>query len=129
MAEAEQNRSADNKPNSLQARAEELVRKKLDVLIAASTAEALAFKKATNTIPIVFVVESDPVADGLVESLARPGGNITGITTNVTEMAGKRLALIKEFVPKLVKVGVLWNPHRIQPPAKTGEKPDWRHEN
>jgi len=110
MAEAAQNRVADNKPDSLQARAEELVRKKLDVLLAASTAEALAFKKATSTIPIVFVIESDPVADGLVQSLARPGGNATGITTNVTELAGKRLALLKEFIPKLAKVAVLWNP-------------------
>ena len=102
--------AAAEKPDSLQARAEELVRKKLDVLLAASTAEALAFKKATSTIPIVFVIESDPVADGLVQSLARPGGNATGITTNVTELAGKRLALLKEFIPKLAKVAVLWNP-------------------
>ncbi len=110
VAEAEQNRVTDNKPDSLQARAEELVRKKLDVVIASSTAEALALKKATRTIPIVFIVSSDPVADGLVESLARPGGNLTGITTNVTELAGRRLALLKEFIPKLVKVGVLWSP-------------------
>lgn len=103
-------RSADNKPDSLQARADELVRMKLDVLVASSTAKALAFKKATSTIPIVFIVSTDPVADGLVESLARPGGNITGVTTNVTALAGKRLALLKEFVPKLTRVAVLWNP-------------------
>ncbi len=110
VGEAEQNRSADNKPDSLQARAEELVRKKLDVMIAASTAEALALKKATSTIPIVFIISSDPVADGLVASMARPGGNATGVTTNVTELAGKRLALLKEFIPKLTRVAVLWNP-------------------
>jgi len=102
--------AAAEKPDSLQARADELVRMKLDVLVASSTAEALAFKKATSTIPIVFIVSTDPVADGLVASLARPGGNATGITTNVTELAGKRLALLKEFIPKLTKVAVLWNP-------------------
>jgi len=80
------------------------------VLLAPSTAEALAFKNVTKTIPIVFIVSSDPVADGLVDSLARPGGNITGITTIAPATAGKRLELLKETIPKLTRVAVLWNP-------------------
>jgi putative ABC transport system substrate-binding protein len=98
-----------SKLDPLHALADELVRLKLDVLLAPSTAEALAFKNATRTIPIVFIVSSDPVADGLVDSLARPGGNITGVTTIATELAGKRLELIKETIPKLSRVAVLWD--------------------
>jgi ABC-type uncharacterized transport system substrate-binding protein len=67
-------------------------------------------KNATRTIPIVFHVASNPVADGLVDSLARPGGNITGVTTIATALAGKRLELLKATVPKLSRVAVLWDP-------------------
>jgi len=95
--------------NQLQALADDLVRRNLDVLVASSTAEAIALKNATRTIPIVFVVASDPVADGLVESLARPGGNVTGVTTVATALAGKRLELLKETIPKLSRVAVLWD--------------------
>jgi ABC-type uncharacterized transport system substrate-binding protein len=103
-------RYADNKLDRLPALADELVRLKVDVLLTTSTAEALAAKNATKTIPIVFLGTGDPVAAGLVDSFARPGGNITGFTTIAPVLAGKRLELLKETVPKLSRVAVLWNP-------------------
>jgi putative ABC transport system substrate-binding protein len=102
--------SADGKLDRLSGGADELVRLKVDVLLAAGTNEALAVKNATRTIPIVFHNVSDPVAAGLVDSLARPGGNITGFTTIGAVLAGKRLELLKETIPKLSRVAVLWNP-------------------
>jgi putative ABC transport system substrate-binding protein len=103
-------RSTEDKVDRLHALADELVRLSVDVLLAPSTPEALAFQKVTKTIPIVFIASTDPVADGLVESLARPGGNITGVTTVTPVLAGKRLELLKETIPKLTRVAVLWNP-------------------
>jgi putative tryptophan/tyrosine transport system substrate-binding protein len=103
-------RGAEGKPDRLPAVADELVRLKVDVIVTGSTVGALAAKKATTTIPIVFYNVSDPVATGLVDSLARPGGNITGITSITTVLAGKRLELLKETVPKLSRVAMLWNP-------------------
>ena len=103
-------RSAENKIDRLPALAGELVRLKVDVLIASSTAEALAAKNATATIPIVFTLVADPVAAGLIDSLPRPGGNITGLTSIATVLAGKRLELLKETIPRLSRVAVLWNP-------------------
>jgi putative ABC transport system substrate-binding protein len=103
-------RSAEGKIDRFAALAEDLVRLKVDLLFASSTNEALTFKNATRTIPIVFHVASDPVEDGLVDSLARPGGNITGVTTIATVLAGKRLELLKETIPKLSRVAVLWDP-------------------
>ncbi|MBI2531686.1 MAG: ABC transporter substrate-binding protein [Deltaproteobacteria bacterium] len=105
-----ENRSADNRLDRLPALADELVRLKVDVLVTPSLPGALAAKNATKTIPIVFLTAADPVAAGLVDSLARPGGNITGFTLIGTELAGKRLELLKETVPKLSRVAVLWNP-------------------
>jgi putative tryptophan/tyrosine transport system substrate-binding protein len=107
---AYETRSAEGKLDRFPALAGDLVRLKVDVLFASSTNEALTFKNATSTIPIVFHVASDPVADGLVDSLARPGGNITGVTTIATALAGKRLEVLKETVPKLSRVAVLWDP-------------------
>jgi putative tryptophan/tyrosine transport system substrate-binding protein len=101
-------RSADNKLDRLSALADELVRLKVDVLLTPSTVESLAAKNATRTIPIVFI-SSDPIADGLVESLARPGGNITGFTTLSPVLAGKRLELLKETILKLSRAAVLWD--------------------
>jgi putative tryptophan/tyrosine transport system substrate-binding protein len=87
--------------------ADELVRLKVDVIITASTVGVLAAKNATRTIPIVFYsVPADPVAAGLVDSLARPGGNITGFTIIAPVLSGKRLELLKETVPKLSRVAV-----------------------
>jgi putative ABC transport system substrate-binding protein len=103
-------RSAEGKPDRFPALADELIRLKVDILVASSTAEALAFKNATTTIPIVFYTGGDPVGVGLVDSLARPGGNITGVTLISTELVGKRLELLKETIPTLSRVAVLWNP-------------------
>ena len=103
-------RSAEGKLDRYRTLADESVRLRVDVLFASSANEALTFKNATTTIPIVFHVSTDPVADGLVDSLARPGGNITGVTTITTVLAGKRLELLKEIIPKLSRVAVLWDP-------------------
>ncbi len=103
-------RSAENKFDRLPALADELVRLKVDVLLTPATSEALAAKNATRTIPIVFFSVGDPVAAGLVDSLARPGGNITGFTNIAPVLAGKRLELLKETVPKLSRVALLWDP-------------------
>jgi putative tryptophan/tyrosine transport system substrate-binding protein len=94
--------------------AAELVRLNVDVLVTLSTPAAQAAKKTTHTIPIVMLAASHPVDEGLVASLGRPGGNITGLTatTGDEELHGKRLELFKEAVPKLVRVGVLWDPQR-----------------
>ena len=103
-------RYADNKPDRLPALADELVRLKVDVLLVGGVPAALAAKNATRTIPIVFYSLADPVAAGLVDSLARPGGNITGFTVISEVLAGKRLELLKDTIPKLSRVAVLWNP-------------------
>ena len=103
-------RFANDQRERLPALADELVRLNVDVLVTPAFSGAVALKKATRTIPIVFVGVSDPVAIGLVESLAKPGGNITGFTTIEAILAGKRLELLKETVPKLSRVAVLWDP-------------------
>ena len=103
-------RSADDKLNRLPALADELVRLRVDVLLASLTPAAVAAKNATRTIPIVFHGGFDPVALGLVDSLARPGGNVTGFTAIAPALAGKRLELLKQTVPQLSRVAVLWDP-------------------
>ncbi len=103
-------RSTEGQLDRLSAVADELVRLKVDVLVASATLATLALKNATKTIPIVFLTTADPVAAALVDSLARPGGNLTGFTTFGTELAGKRLELLKETIPGLSRVAVLWNP-------------------
>ena len=103
-------RYAEGKLDRLPALADELVRLKVDVIIAPNTPAALAAKNATKTIPIVFIDVTDPIATGLVDSLPRPGGNITGFTTITSLLAGKRLELLRETIPKLSRVAVLWNP-------------------
>ena len=106
-----ESRYADNKLDRLPVLADELVRLKVDVLITPGTNETAAAKNATKTTPIVFLgVSADPVGVGLVDSLARPGGNITGFTIIAAELAGKRLELLKETIPKLSRVALLWNP-------------------
>jgi putative ABC transport system substrate-binding protein len=90
--------------------AAELVRLKVDIIVSAGTAGPLAAKRATSTIPIVMIGAGDPVASGLVASLARPGGNVTGTSMTAPELGGKRLQLLKEAVPRLTRVAVLWNP-------------------
>jgi ABC-type uncharacterized transport system substrate-binding protein len=90
--------------------AAELVRLDVDLIVASGQPGVLAAKQATPTIPIVMTVPTDPVATGLVENLARPGGNITGFTSLTIETAGKRLELFKATVPPLVRVAVLYDP-------------------
>jgi len=102
-------RYAEGKADRLPLLAAEVVGLKLDVIVSSSTPSVLALKKATSTIPIVFVATNDPVASGLVTSLARPGGNITGLTILGPELSGKRLELLKEAVPKATRVAFLWN--------------------
>jgi putative tryptophan/tyrosine transport system substrate-binding protein len=104
-------RWADGKPDRLLELAAELVRLKVDVIVVGPMQPAVTAKKATTTIPIVFATVSDPVAFGLVANLARPGGNITGLTSSPgTELNGKRLELLKDIFPKVSRVAVLWNP-------------------
>jgi putative tryptophan/tyrosine transport system substrate-binding protein len=85
----------------------ELLQLKLDVLVSVNTLAIRAFKQATKTLPIVIVINDDPVTTGIVNSLARPGGNVTGLTRLTRELSGKRLELLKEAVSKLSRVGVL----------------------
>ena len=99
-------RYADGKTDSLAAFAAELVRSKIDVIVTAGASATGPAKEATATIPIVMAQDGDPVATGAVASLARPGGNITGLSTFAPAIAGKRLELLKEVVPKLSHVAV-----------------------
>jgi putative ABC transport system substrate-binding protein len=103
-------RSAEANPGKVSALAAELVSLKVDLIVVVTTAGALAAKAATQTIPIVMRIPGDPVEDGLVASLARPGGNVTGLTSLIQELGGKRLELLKEVVPRLSRVSVLRNP-------------------
>jgi putative ABC transport system substrate-binding protein len=101
-------------PERLPALAAELVQLKVDVIVAADPTTAVAAKRATSDIPIVVAVLAlDPVAAGLVTSLARPGGNLTGLSLLAPEMTGKRLELFREAVPKLKRVAVLWHPGAV----------------
>jgi putative tryptophan/tyrosine transport system substrate-binding protein len=103
-------RSAEGRPERLPALAAELVALKVDVILAGGTAQALAAKQATKTIPIVFTAAPDPVTDGLVTSLSRPGGNVTGLSNLALELVGKRLELVTQAVPGVSRVAVLWQP-------------------
>jgi putative ABC transport system substrate-binding protein len=107
-------RFADGYAERLPALAAELVRLKVDVIVAGTNPNVLAARQATATIPIVTANVSDPVHEGLVASLSRPGGNVTGLTVDGgDEIQGKRLELLKEAVPRLSRVAVLWRPtHR-----------------
>jgi putative tryptophan/tyrosine transport system substrate-binding protein len=102
-------RSAEARSEKLPGLAAELVRLKMDVIVTSGTPAALAAKRATTAIPIVMAVAGDPVGTGLVASLARPGGNITGLSLMAPELGGKRLQLLKEVVPGVSRVAVLWN--------------------
>jgi putative tryptophan/tyrosine transport system substrate-binding protein len=103
-------RYAEEKFDRLPALAAELVHLKVDVIVTGGSGNTRAAKEATNTIPIVMAQDSDPVANGFVVSLARPGGNITGLATLAPEIGGKQLELLKEVVPKLARVAVLGAP-------------------
>jgi len=110
-------RSAEGKLDRLPALAAELVRLKVDVIVTTGPTPTSAAKEATVTIPIVMTQDTDPVANGFVASLARPGGNITGLSTLAPEISGKQLELLKEIVPRFSRVAVLWassNPGNAQ---------------
>ena len=103
-------RDAERKLERLPALAAELVALKVDVIVVGGTVAALAAKQATRTLPVVFVSAIDPVTDGLVTSLARPGGNVTGLSALVPGLVGKRLEQLKQAVPGVSQVAVLWQP-------------------
>src|ERR1700738_2519241 len=90
--------------------ATELVRMNVDVIFAPSSTEVEVARLATNTIPIVFATHADPIGLGHVASLARPGGNITGLSAQLTETTAKQLEILKETVPQVMRIGVLWSP-------------------
>ena len=95
--------------------ARQLVQNKMDVIVAHAPAAVRAAKDATTSIPIVMAHGGDPVAQGFVASLARPGGNVTGVANLSAELSGKRLELLKDILPKLSRVAVLWNPEAPGP--------------
>jgi len=103
-------RDAEGKPERFPALVAELVALKVDVIVTTSTTGTLAAKQATATVPIVFAVAADPVSDGLVASLARPGGNVTGLSLLYPELVGKCLEQLKQAAPGVTRVAVLWQP-------------------
>ena len=103
-------RYAEGRADRLPALAAELARLKVDVIVTESNMAALAAKRATETIPIVMAIAGDPVKAGVVGSLARPGGNVTGLSLMHPDLSGKRLQLLKEAVPRIALVAVIWNP-------------------
>jgi putative ABC transport system substrate-binding protein len=110
-------RFAADRLDSLPGLAADLVRLKVDVIYTIGTLAPLAAKRATTTIPIVMGSAGDPLGSGLVASLARPGGNITGLSLMVPEMGGKRLQMLKEMLPGVVRVAILWNAANPYPAA------------
>jgi putative ABC transport system substrate-binding protein len=124
-------RGADGKPERWPVLAAELVRLQVDVIVAPGPTLA-AFKRATSTIPIVMAAATDPVGDGYVQSLSRPGGNMTGLSLQENDTTGKRLELLKELVPSAVLVGVLWSnvtpnsPRYWQAAEAAAQKQGWK---
>ena len=113
-------RYADGNLERLPALAAELVRLDVDVIFAVSAPETAAAKRATTTIPIVFAAHGDPIGSGHVKSLARPGGNVTGMSQMLPELSAKRLEVLKEAFPRISRVAVLWNA------ANPTKMLDWR---
>ncbi|MFN8634318.1 MAG: ABC transporter substrate binding protein [Chloroflexota bacterium] len=120
-------RYAQGRSDRLPELADDLVRQSVDVIVTSTSTDAIPAKRATGTIPIVMASPADPVASGLVESLAHPGGNVTGLSQIAPELAGKRLELLRAIRPRLSRIGVLWNPqgpssmatwNEIQAPAR-----------
>jgi putative ABC transport system substrate-binding protein len=104
-----ENRFADNRLDRLADLVAELVALPVDIIVTIGTLAPLAAKRATSTIPIVMIAAGDPLGSGLVPNLARPGGNVTGLSLMSSDVWGKRLELVKELLPKLSHVAVLWN--------------------
>ena len=111
-------RLTDGSFDQLSHLAEELVRLKVDVILASTAPAASAAKRATATVPIVFVGLQDPEQIGLISSLARPAGNLTGLSINSADLGGKRLEILREIVPKLTRVAVLWHPENPTNPVQ-----------
>ena len=110
-------RSSEGHNERFQDLASELVRLKMDVIVTRGEPAALAAKHATGTIPIVMATSGEPAITGIVASLARPGGNITGFhMMGPPDLGGKRLQLLREALPRLSRVGIFWNPADLQPP-------------
>lgn len=108
-------RSAESKPERLPVLARELVASKPDLIYVLGGDVAPFVRSATSTIPIVMAVSNDPVQSGLVASLGRPGGNVTGVTFVSSDLAAKRLQFLRELAPQLARVAVMWNPDHVDP--------------
>src|SRR5262245_12912038 len=106
-------RFTDGSVDQLPKLAEELVRSRVDVILASAGASAMAAQKATASVPIIFVGMHDPVEVGIVPSLSRPGGNVTGFALTSADLFGKRLELLRELVPKLRRIAVLSHPANL----------------
>jgi ABC-type uncharacterized transport system substrate-binding protein len=115
-----EHRSAEGRVERFPVLAAEMVRLRVDLIVVFSTPSARAARQATSTIPIVAPTMQDPVRDGLVASLARPGGNVTGLTFLGSELVPKRLALLKEAIPGVSRVAVLWHPGGLA--ERTGQE-------
>ena len=102
-------RYAEGRPERLHGLAAELVRLKVDIIAAETTPASLALKQATTTIPVVMTIVADPERSGLISSLARPGGNITGLSLQLPDVTAKRLQILREVVPTVSRVAILWN--------------------
>ncbi|MGC1937173.1 MAG: ABC transporter substrate-binding protein [Pseudolabrys sp.] len=113
-------RWSEGRPERYAEIAAEFVRLKVDVIVTVGTAVPIV-KQATSTIPIVFAVAIDPVGAGLVASLAKPGGNVTGLSIQANELAGKRLELLREVMPQLRRLAILFNADNTQPVLEMGE--------
>ena len=116
-------RSGQGQPDRLAAAASQLASLPVDIIVTSGSAATQAAKQVTTTIPIVMIAIGDPVRAGLVHSLARPGGNITGNTILGTEMAAKRVQLLKEFIPRVSRVAFLWNSNN---PSHIAYLDEWR---
>src|SRR5262249_8250205 len=110
-------RWAEGKLDQLPELAAELVRLQVDLIVTLAPQATLAANPATQTIPIVVVAMGDPVTSGVVDSLARPGANLTGTTRMIAEMSAKHVELLKEAVPSLARLAVLWNPTNSSHPT------------
>ena len=113
-------RWSEGRPERYAEIAAEFVRLKVDVIVTVGSAVPIV-KQATSTIPIVFAVGIDPVGSGLVATLAKPGGNVTGLSIQANELAGKRLELLREVVPPLHRLAILFNADNTQPVLEMGE--------
>src|SRR5262244_1855535 len=115
-------RYAAGKPERLRDLAAELVASKPDVIVSLGGDVAPITRAATTTIPIVMIVSNDPVEAGLVASMARPGGNLTGVTFVSSDLAAKRLQFVKNIAPRISRVGMLWNPDHVGPEYRETQK-------